>query len=306
MTVRRGFALTELLVSVLLLAIVGGAIAGGLHRQQQIFRSIAAMVATRGDARDAVEVIAADLSAVSPLDTLTLAVDSAVEFFGLIGASVGCDASPEYVVRLPPERLQSGTRLTSLLAAPDSGDVLLLFNPDSAGTGGGPRWERHAIVAVSTAQAATACPAATGFTSTADQSSIAYVVTLSGAASVGIPGGTPVRVLRRARYSLYRASDSRWYLGQRRCSSVGLGACGTIQPASGPYLAYSGAGQSGIALTYTDVTGVPVLSPGGTTRVSLVQVSVRARTPTPIQLGGSSAGQFVDSASLAIALRNRD
>ena len=306
MTRRRGFALAELLISVLLIAIVGGAIAAGLRRQQQVFRSIAVMVSSRGDARDAAEVLAADLSSTSPIDTLTLAVDSAVEFFSLIGASVSCNAAPGYAIRMPPEKLQSGRRLTTLLAAPDSGDALLLFNHDSSATAGEPRWDRHAIVAVSSASAGSACPAATGFTAAADQSAPAYVLTLSGAVSDAVSSGAPVRILRRTRYSLYRASDSRWSLGQRRCGSFSPPACGAIQPASGPYIAYSGTGQSGFALRYFDAASEPVWSPGGTARVALVEVTVRVRAQTPIRPGGAASSQFLDSSALSIALRNRD
>lgn len=306
MTGRRGFALAELLISILLIAIVGGAIAAGLRRQQQVFRSIAVMVSTRGDARDAAEVLAADLSSASPIDTLTLAADSAVEFFSLIGASVSCDPAPGYVIRMPPEKLQSGHRLTTLLAAPDSGDLLLVFNDDSAATAGEPRWDRHAIAAVSSASAASACPSATGFTTAADQAAPAYVVTLSGAVSDAVSSGAPVRILRRTRYSLYRASDSRWYLGQRRCGSISPPACGAIQPVSGPYIAYSGTGQSGLALRYFDAASEPLWPPGGTALVALVEVTVRVRGRTPIQLGGPTSSQFLDSAALSIALRNRD
>lgn len=307
MTGRRGFALAELLISILLIAIVGGAIAVGLRRQQQVFRSIAVMVATRGDARDAVEVLGADLSSASPMDTLTLAVDSAVEFFSLIGASVSCDPAPGYVIRLPPEKLQSGYRLTMLLAAPDSGDMLLVFNHDSAAIAREPRWDRHAITAVSSASAGSACPSATGFTTAADQSAPAHVLTLSGAVSDGISRGSPVRILRRTRYSLYRASDSRWYFGQRRCASLSPPACGAIQPVSGPYMAYAAAaGPSGIALRYFDTASDPLWSPGGTSRVARVEVTVRVRAQTPIRLRGPAPSQFLDSAALSIALRNRD
>lgn len=306
MTARRGFALAELLVSILLISIVGGAIAGGLRRQQQVFRSIAVMVSTRGDARDAAEVLAADLSSASPMDTLTVTVDSAVEFFSLIGASVSCENAPGYVVRLPPEKLLNGYRLTALLAAPDSGDMLLVFNDDSSATAGEPRWDRHVIAAVSSASAGSACPAATGFTTAADQSAPAYVLTLSGASSDGVASGAPVRILRRTRYSLYRASDSRWYLGQRRCGSLSPPACGAIQPVSGPYMAYAGTGQSGIALRYLDGASLPLWSPGGTSRVALIEMTVRVRAATPIQLRGPVPTQYLDSAALSIALRNRD
>lgn len=306
MTVRRAFTLPELLVSILLLAVVGGAIAGGLRRQQQVFRSIAVMVSTRGDARDAAEVLAADLSSASPLDTLTLALDSAVEFFSLIGASISCYAAPEYVVRLPPEKLQSGYRQTTLLAAPDSGDLLLVFNDDTAATAGEPRWDRHTIAAVSSAPAASVCPSATGFTTGADQSAPSHALTLSGAVSDGVSSGAPVRILRRTRYSLYRGSDSRWYLGQRRCGSLAASACGAIQPVSGPYLAYAGAGQGGIGLRYLDVSFVPLWSASGSARVALVELTVRVRAAAPINLRGPAPSQYADSAALSVALRNRD
>lgn len=306
MTARRGFSLAELLISILLIAVVGGAIAGGLRRQQQLFRSIAVMVSARGDTRDAAEVLAADLSSASPIDTLTLAVDSAVEFFSLIGASVSCDSAPGYVIRMPPEKLQSGRRLTALLAAPDSGDVLLVFNGDSAATGGEPRWDRHAIAGVSSASAGSACPSATGFTTAADQSAPTYVATLSGAASAAVSRGAPVRILRRTRYSLYRSSDSRWYLGQRRCGSLGPVACGAVQPVSGPYMAYSGTGGSGVSLRYLDAASEPVWPVGGTAGVALVEVTVRVRARSPIQLRGPAPIPFADSAALSIALRNRD
>lgn len=306
MRARRGFALAELLVSILLIAIVGGAVADGLRRQQQVFRSIALMVSTRGDARDAAEVLAADLASASPLDTLTLAADSAIEFFSLIGASISCDSAPGYAVPLPPEKLWSGHRLTTLLAAPDSGDVLIVFNADSAATAGAPRWERHAIASVSSVSAASACPSARGFTTVEDQSAPAYVLTLAGPVSDGISRGDPVRVLRRIRYSLYRASDSRWYLGQRRCGSVGPPACGAIQPVSGPYMAYAATGPSGITLRYLDAGSVPLFPPGGSSRVALVDVTARARTFSPIQLRGPAPAWYLDSTAVSIALRNRD
>lgn len=307
MSEHRGFSLPELMISIVVLAIVGGAIYEGLRRQQQVFRSIALMVAVRGDVRDAAEVLAADLSTASPLDTLPLVADSAVEFYSMIGASVTCDSAPGYTIRIPPEKLQSGHVLTALLATPDSGDVLLLYNEDSAATAGEPGWDRHTIAAVSSQAAATACPSSTGFTTTADATASSHVITLRGATSSGVRAGAPVRILRRGRYSLYRSSDSRWYLGHRRCNSLGPSACGVIQPLSGPYPAYSGgAGQSGIALRYFDVGRIALSSSSGSSQVARVEVTVRARSPMPVYLGGAWSTSFLDSAALSIALRNRD
>lgn len=307
MNMRRGFSLPELMISLLVLAVVGGAIYESLRRQQQVFRSIALMVAVRGDVRDAAEVVAADLAAASPLDTLPLVADSAVEFYSAIAASLTCDSAPGYTIRMPPEKLQSGYRLTTLLATPDSGDVLLVFNYDSAATAGEPRWDRHAIASVSSRPASFACPPSTGFTTLADATAPSYVITLKGAASAGVRAGAPVRLLRRTRYSLYRSSDSDWYLGSRRCNPLGPSACNAIQPLSGPYAPYSRAGgQSGIALRYFDVVGASLLPSSGSSKVSRVEVTVRARSRTRVTLGTTRSAPYVDSTALSIALRNHD
>lgn len=296
----------ELLVALALLLVIGGAIHDGLRRQQRVFRSIALMVATRGDVRDAAEVLAADLLSASPLDTLPLATDSAVEFFSAIGVSLSCDSAPQYDIRIPPEKLASGLALTSLLMTPDSSDLLLIYNDDSAATAGRPRWDRHAIASVSSQPAGSACPASTGFTTAADAAAPAYVITLRGPAAAAIRRGAPVRVVRRTRYSLYRSSDSRWYLGQRRCNPFGPSACATVQPLSGPYAGYSQGGQSGVAFQYfTAAGGAPSASTAGLS-ASRVDLAVRGRSVASIYLGRTVPGGYMDSVSTAVAFRNRD
>lgn len=303
---RRGFTLAELMISILLLAVVGGAISEGLRRQQQAFRSIALMVTTRGDVRDAAEVVAADLATASPLDTLPFAGDSAVEFFSAIGVSVSCDSAPGYQLRIPPEKLASGLPLTAILATPDSGDLVLLYNDDSASTGGVPRWDRHAIASVASQGAAAACPASTGFTTQADAAAPAHVVTLRTSASSGIARGAPARFVRRTRYSLYRSSDSRWYLGSRRCNALGPTACSAVQPVSGPYLGYASGGPSGVGIRYFDERGTTLPPWDARSAVARLEVAVRARSPIAVRLRGDRAAQFMDSALVTIALRNRD
>lgn len=307
MSARRGFSLPEMLIAILVVAVVGGAICEGMRRQQLLFRSIAAIVAVRGDVRDAAEVVAADVSSTSPLDTLPLATDSGIELYTLIGSSVSCDSAPGYAISIPPEKLQDGNVLTTLLAIPDSADLLMVFNDDSAATGDEPRWDRHSIAAVSPQPASTACPASTGFTTAADAGAPARVVTLRGAASGGVRAGAPVRLLRRTRYSLYRSSDSKWYLGSRRCNPLGASSCNIIQPLSGPYQSYSAAGaQSGLSLRYFDAAGTALLSPAGMRDLARIELAARARSGVPVSLGGRFSAARVDSAALSLALRNRD
>jgi len=303
---RGGFTVVELLVAIALLMIVFAAIHDGLRRQQQVFRSIASMIAARGDARDAAEVLAADLAAASPLDTLALAVDSAVEYLSSIASSVSCDSAPAYTLRLPPEKLTSGIVLTSILAMPDSGDLLLVHNDDTAAVSDGPRWDRHAIASVSTQPASATCPAATNFTAPADALAPAYVVNLRTPASPAIRKGAPVRILRRTRFSLYRSSDSRWYLGQRRCDPLGPSSCRPIQPVSGPYAGYSSAGRSGVSLEYFDPGGTALAPSDAGARVARIGVAVRGRPQLLPRFGRSPAGDYADSSAIAVALRNRD
>lgn len=303
---RPGFTMIELLVAIALLSIVGGAIHEGLRRQQQVFRSIALMVATRSDVRDAAEVLATDLLSASPLDTLPLTADSAVEFSSTIGTSISCDSAPGYTIRIPPEDLASGLPLTSLLATPDSGDLVLIYNDDSAATAGQPRWDRHTIASVSTQAAATACPISTGFTSPEDASAPAHIIKLRNAASSWIRRGAPVRIVRRGSYSLYRSSDSRWYLGHRRCSPLGPSNCGSIQPLSGPYTGYSKAGQSGVSFEYFDTAAGSLASWDAGSRTTRIDITVRGRPPMLIRLGRTPVTEYMDSAAISVALRNRD
>lgn len=302
---RTGFALPELMIAVIVLTVVGGSVYNGLRRQQQVFRSIAAMVAVRGDVRDAAEVLAADLSTVSPLDTLPVARDSAVEMYSTIAATVSCDSAPTYTIRIPPEKMERRLLLTTLLATPDSGDVLLLYIDDSAATLGAPRWERHTIAAVGSQPSGSSCPPATGFTTAGDATAPALVFTLRGPAGSGVRAGAPIRVLRRNRYSLYRSSDSRWYLGSRRCNAFGPSACNVVQPVSGPYAGYSAAGESGLSLRFFDGQNVLLSSSAAKTHAARIELAVRARSDAWLHPGRAGL-PFRDSASMSVALRNRD
>lgn len=306
MTARPGFTLIELIVAIAVLSVVGGAIHEGLRRQQVVFRSIALMIGARSDVRDAGEVLATDILSASPIDTLPVTSDSAVEFSSTIGVTISCDSAPGYTLAIPPERLASGLQLTSLLATPDSNDLVLIYNHDSAATAGQARWERHTIASVSSRGASTACPSSTGFTSAGDGAAATFVIALRSAANGGIPRGAPVRIVRRGRYSLYRSSDSRWYLGQRRCDPLGPSSCRPIQPVSGPYAGYSSAGQSGVSFEYFDAAGTALTPWDAGSRVARIGVVVRGRSQVLPRFGRSATGNYADSSAASVALRNRD
>ncbi len=266
------------------------------------------MLQVRGQLRDAADVLAADIrgAAVSRYG-LPLMTDSALELFTGVGTSIVCTTPSGPTLFLPPTTLSSGTVLTSLLATPDTGDLALIYAmpggiPDSG------QWVESRITSFASRSLATSCPASTGFTSASDAAAgrTGYALTLNSTFTTARKGA-PVRFLRRARYSLYRSSDGIWYLGYRRCNAIGPSVCSTIQPVSGPYLAYgsSGAGTNGLAFRYFNASGTELLDAALSATTARVDIVLRGETARAVALTGDARVRYRDSAVVTISPRNR-
>jgi len=311
---RAGFTLAELLVSLVVLGIVMGAMIGVLARQQRFYRSATDLMDTRGRIRQALAVLPSDLRALSPSDTLSggantgdiyLWNDHALEFRSVAGSSVVCwvpAVAPLTTLRLPPLGLPNV--LTSWQTTPVVGDSLLIFDNNAI------RWRVYAVTAIAPVSGGAGCPTGAGQFLTAAQGALSsYSVTVSPALSATIAVGAPVRVFRRVHYELYQETDGRWYLGFFDCLStyVPVGHCGSLEPVSGPYQAYSATpGQSGLVFAYYDSTGV-VLDPAvaKARNVARIDVTLRAQTQTPITLSGGGPAVAKDTIRYTIGLRNR-
>lgn len=300
LTARHGFSLIELTVVLAIVGVVGSAIGTLLMRQQRFYRAASELITTRQSVRDAIEVLTADIRGMSVADTARLLSDSAMEFFSTIGASVVCQSPSPSQVDLPPVSA-SRAALTSFATQPDTGD-LAVFYVDS-----GPvpaRWQRYRITGVSARATATACPPSTGFTRDADVGfgPKAFTISLERPLNDGIQAGSPVRFVRRGRYSLYRSADGEWYLGYRRCNAIGPSVCGAIQPLSGPYRPYDGdASQSGLSFHYFDRSG----SRMNGSPLSLARVDINARAASRQTLSFAGRGWTPsDSAHVSVAVRN--
>jgi len=217
--------------------------------------------------------------------------DTALELFTTLGTSVLCSTPSGPTLFLPPATLSSGAVLTSLLASPDTGDLALVLSlpnlrPDSA------HWIESRISAFAARSLATSCPATSGFTSALDAASgrMGYAVTLSAELPPEVRKGAPIRFMRRARYSLYRSSDGAWYLGYRRCNAIGKSVCSTIQPVSGPYLAYSrgGTGSSGLAFRYFATNGNELFDAALSPALAKIDVVLRGETSREVSLTGDA------------------
>lgn len=290
----RGVSLIEVVVVVVLLGVIGGAVASALVHQQRFAGDTAELISARYGVRDAMEVLSTDIRGSSSSDTIRLMADSAIELFTGIGTSVVCRTASSSTFALAEE--SPGNTLGSFLLYPDTGDIALLYR-DSADAAGS-HWERNRIAAFTPSAASAGC-LLYGMDPTEG-----FMLTLREAPRSSVRPGTPVRFVRRGRYSLYRSSDAEWYLGYRRCNAVGPPGCGTIQPVSGPYRRYSpDASRTGFLFEYFDTGGERVL---GDSPLGVARVDLRSRAESRHRRRiAATESPIAASAASSIAIRNR-
>ena len=302
---RSGFTLIELIVATAIATLVGGTIVTVLTRQQTFYSAAGEMLAVRSELRDAANILVSDIrGAAVATYGLPLMTDSAIEMVTAIGSSVLCAGPSGANVALPPSGLANGNTLTSFLATPDDDDVMTLYgSPLNALDSGS--WETSRVTSFSTRSVASACPASSGFTGSADVTGRAYSVTLAESPTAAVRKGAPVRFLRRVRYSLYRSSDAKWYLGYRRCRMFPPASCDAVQPVSGPYNGYSSGSGSGLSFRYYDAAGAELVSGASGIDVSRVDIVLRGATARGVSLTGDAQQVYRDSAVVTVSPRNR-
>jgi hypothetical protein len=280
----RGASLVELVVVIVLLTIIGGSVMGVIIHQERFYRSQADAIDSRATVRDAASLLQSELRALTPGDGDLYAINpGAIEFRTTLAQSAVCTISAtRREITIPPERLASGAPLTWIGTRPEAGDTLLVLATDSML---GNRWDRHVLT--SALSNAGVCPVSSGLTSTAAEESAALTISLQPELGSAIAPGTLVRIVRRARYEIYRASDSRWYLGYLDCLSSRASPCNVVQPVSGPFA------PAGIRLGYLDRAGVPTSDPWRVVRIDVLAIAARR-----------SASATLDSLATTIALRN--
>jgi hypothetical protein len=289
-------SLAEIAVVIALLGMIGATIGSALLHQQRFYGDASEQLQVRGGVRDAMEILSADIRGSSPGDTLRMWADSAVELFTTIGTSVVCRTVTSTAFALADES-DKGSALSSFLLYPDTGDIALLYRdaPDASGS----RWERHRIAAFAPRLGGAGC-----LLYDADPVE-GFALTLRSPPTGVVKAGTPIRFLRRGRYSLYRSSDADWYLGYRRCNAIGVSSCSAIQPVSGPYRRYSSdASATGFLFEYFDARGARVPGGGSPLDIARIDVTSRAKGRSPTRIGAAETVTAV-SATASIAIRNR-
>ncbi len=233
---RRGTGLAELLVSLALAAVIPAAAMRGLIQHLALHRARDARARAAEIVREVHEVLRAELAHAA--GDLRVLGDTAVEVASLRIVARACHQDQERLVLPATAPAWSTPRAGDSLAAMDT-----LVRRE---------W-KTVVAAAATQRASASCPAG------------GVRLTLGAALPASAPAGAvPVRVWRTVRFTVYRAGDGAWWLGERSCTT----GCGAAQPIAGPLLPPS---QGGLRMRAV---------PAADGRTLSVDVSVRAVVAT--------------------------
>jgi prepilin-type N-terminal cleavage/methylation domain-containing protein len=298
---RTGFSLVELLIVMVILAVLMTSVMTIFVQQQRFYSDSAAIIETRSSTRDAAYVLQSDLRSLSPTSKDIYSMGAKfVEFRTQIGTSVVCTINlARTTITVPPLNVATGAALSSWLTAPVAGDTLLIFDAGSTTGAATDTFNVHTLTAAPTANAS--CPNATGLTTTGGEATQGYSFTITPALSVTTTVGSPIRIIRRARYELYQEASGKWYLGYFDCVPTRAPNCNALQPVAGPYVPPNVSGTGGIVFVYRDSTGAVTTD---TKLVRRVDIAARAQTSVDLNTSGYKKGPMTDSTFISIAPRN--
>ncbi|MGH7679404.1 MAG: type II secretion system protein [Gemmatimonadaceae bacterium] len=318
---RRGFTLIELMIVVSLLGIIGTMLTTLLVRQQRFHRAVTGVTDARARMRDIATILPTDLRSVSTAgDDILDISDTSIQFRAFIGTAVLCkwataDAVTPAVIDLPPKILQSGNVLTSWINPPAPDDIAYVYDDGTKAGNFDDTWVPVRISDTTSAANSTWCPSTNSpqYARAADDGAVRYRITLATAPSQArVSVGSPIRFAREVRYSIYEASDSKWYVGFQRCTPNAtygqLGSCGTREVLAGPVLAGTADTlTSGLFFVYYNKSGTRLTALSATDTIARVSVGVRTTSESLLKattkIGGSITGG--DSIRFTVGIRNR-
>lgn len=292
-TTRSGLSAVEVLVCVVLSTLVVAVVMGALASEQRNSREAAELRAVRADLRDAAAVLARDLrGAAVQADPFPLVSDTAIEFFAPILTGVTCRAGIGPLLILSPPKNGGGGFLTSLLTSPDTGDLAWVLQ--NSGPPGLEDWKRYRIAGFSESSVAR-CAIDPGARTPPFLLAVVGDVT-------GVPSGTPVQIVRRGRYSIYRSANGEWNLGYRRCDALRAQSCRGVQPVAGPYRVRAGS-ISGMQFRFYDSSGLLITGSGAVGNVRWAEIVIRSDT-TRQAFRARRGHALDDSVAIVVAFRN--
>ena len=286
---RRGFTLAEITLALVLGALVLGLVSTvGSHLQQRL-----ALQADRLSAREqltsAAELLPIDLRGLSPNSGDIAdgeARDSSIQLRATIANAVVCAGTSTTLV-LAPYLGPGGRSVAMTIQAGDTAWVLADHDT-------GEVWRAVRLRAARQMLGSCSPPLDANGAKVFD---VAHIWSADLADSVAATIGAIARITRPMRFSFYRASDRRWYLGLRSWNSAAL-QFNTIQPVSGPFAPVSQ--DRGTRFRYFDDTGNRLAPTSGDIRdVARIEAILFSESSS------RSLASARDSLVVVVALRNR-
>jgi prepilin-type N-terminal cleavage/methylation domain-containing protein len=313
---RPGFTLTELMIVVVLVSVIGTALTLLLMRQQRFHRAVVSITDSRARMRDVATILPTDLRSISTSSRDILAIsETSIQFRAFIGTSIVCRFPSASVVELPPRNLASGTVLTAWINPPGPGDVAYLYDEGTEGGNVDDTWRRFAITDTVSSTDASWCAStlSPAFTTAADNGARRYRITLNGSPNQAqVQRGAVIRFAREVRYSAYQASDNQWYVGYQTCTPnadpAQPGTCGTTEMLAGPILpASSDTLTSGLFFVFYNKNGARLTALSATDTIARVSVGIRTTSESLRQASATAISSFTggDSLRFVVGFRNR-
>ena len=312
---RSGFTLTELMMVVVLVSIVGLMLTMILVRQSRFHRAVQDVSEARNRMRDIATIVPTDLRGASTAenDILAFGQDS-LQFRAFIGTSIVCQWGSQTVVYLPPKVLGSGDVYTAWINPPGPGDLAYMYDDGTQVGNFDDSWDRFTIQDTSSSILGTWCPStmSPAYTAATDLTQ-RYKITLSqNADTTRIKHGAVIRFAREVRYSGYKAADGLWYMGYQTCTPdsdpLKPGSCGTREVLAGPIMPMTtDTNTTGLFFKFYDKNGTVLTAAGDASKIARVTINVRTAS-TSVRAAVATAVNSIaggDSLRFAVALRNR-
>ena len=313
---RAGFTLTELMIVVVLVGVIGTALTLLLMRQQRFHRAVVSVTDSRARMRDVATILPTDLRSISTVaDDILDFSTTAIQFRAFVGTSVVCRFTTLAVVELPPKTLASGNVLTAWINPPAPGDIVYLYNDGDREGNFDDEWDRHTIADTTSSTNSTWCPStlSPAYTAAADDAARRYRLSLAtNADTARIPRGAVIRIAREVRYSAYQAADNQWYVGYQTCTPDAnpavAGVCGTIELLAGPIkAATTDTTTSGLFFVLYNKNGGRITNPASTDTIARISVGIRTTSESMRQASATALASFTggDSLRFVVGFRNR-
>jgi hypothetical protein len=297
-------------------------------RQQRFYRSAADIIQLQGQLRQGAAVLPVDLRGMSTSDTLVNDAttkynadvydrsDWYIEFRHTFGGSIICakrtPTKPD-TMWIYPTSVAAVPALTSWSSTPVTGDSVLVLDDWTMVGHGDDRWKAYEVLDVTPVTGLKGCPwkgkvvgDSTPVLYVTDTSRQSFRVTLADSLSRTIIVGAPVRFFRRARYEIYQAPDTLWYLGYSDCLRTYAAGCSDVTPVAGPYRPYTGvASENGLVFAYYDSVGNALAQAAESRRIARIDVLMRSQLDNITRTGTGAGRTYADSVLFSIAIRNR-